>query len=274
MPGAELIIVDDGSTDDTGAIAAESADVCIRHPQALGNGAAIKAGARAAGREALVTLDGDGQHDPDDIPRLLHGLERGYAMSVGARSADSHAGVMRRLANTIYNKLAGYIVGHAVLDLTSGFRAVSRKRFTRFIDILPNGFSYPTTITLAFFRAGYPVCYTPIVAGRRAGKSHIRPLYDGARFLLILFRVGSLYSPLKLFAPAAAALFAVASCYYAYTYIAQGRFTNMSALLYIGSMLTFFIGLVSEQITQLLYTALRDGHAEDVDGCDKKGMKK
>jgi len=145
------------------------------------------------------------------------------------------------------------MTGQAIKDLTSGFRAVHKEPFMDFINLLPNGFSYPTTITMAFFKAGFPVAYVPIIANKRGGKSHIRPLIDGARFFLIIFRVGSLYSPLKIFAPTSALLFLIASVYYAYTFAVEGRFTNMSALVYATSILTFFIGLVSEQVTQLLY---------------------
>jgi hypothetical protein len=118
---------------------------------------------------------------------------------------------------------------------------------------MPNGFSYPTTITMSFFRSGYSVDYLPVEVRERAGESHIRPLRDGVRFLLIIFRIGTLYSPLKLFLPVSLVLFALATAVYAYTYASEGRFTNMSALLYSTSLLTFLIGLVSEQITNLVF---------------------
>lgn len=249
----ELIIVDDGSTDQTVKIASDSNAHVISHPYSLGNGAAIKAGARAATDDILVFMDADGQHDPADIPRLLAKLDEGYDMVVGARGDGSQASISRSLANQFYNWFATLITGHKILDLTSGFRVVRAERFKRFLYLLPNGFSYPTTITMAFFRSGYPVGYVPIRAAKRVGTSHLRPLRDGIRFLLIMFKVATLYSPLKVFVPVSAAFFATGIGYYLVTYITQGRFTNMSALLLTVSILVFMMGLISEQITALSY---------------------
>jgi glycosyltransferase involved in cell wall biosynthesis len=223
------------------------------HPSAKGNGAAVKTGVRAASGDVIVFMDADGQHDPADIPALLARLDEGYDMVVGARQAGSQASLGRGLANRFYNRLASYMTGHKVEDLTSGFRAVRAEKFREFLYLLPNGFSYPTTSTMAFFRAGYSVAYEPIHAARRIGKSHIRPLHDGLRFLLIIFKIGTLYSPLKLFAPAAALMFLLGSLWYLHTFIHFGRFTNMSALLYTGSVVVFMMGLISEQITALMY---------------------
>jgi len=198
-------------------------------------------------------MDADGQHDPADITRLLARLERGHDMVVGARQQGSQASVGRGLANGLYNRMASYMTGHKVEDLTSGFRAVRADKFREFLYLLPNGFSYPTTCTMAFFRAGYSVAYEPIHAARRIGKSHIRLLRDGARFFLIIFKIGTLFSPLKLFAPVALAMFLLATGWYGWTWWHQGRFTNMSALLYTGCVITFMMGLISEQITALMY---------------------
>ena len=253
FPEAELIVVDDGSTDDTAALAQAAGARVVRHPVSLGNGAAVKSGARAATGEVLVFMDADGQHDPDDIPRLLAKLDEGYDMVVGARDAASQASLGRGLANRLYNRLAGYMTGHRIPDLTSGFRAVRAAKFRRFLYLLPNGFSYPTTITMAFFRSAYPVAYVPIHAARRIGRSHLKPWKDGLRFLLIIFKIATLYSPLKLFAPLSALFFLAASVWYVHTFISIGRFTNMSALLYTASLLIFLMGLVSEQITALMY---------------------
>ena len=257
VPGAEILVVDDGSADATADAAAAAGARVVRHPYPMGNGAAIKTGARAARGEILLFLDADGQHDPAEAPRLLAALGEGYDMAVGARSATAQASVWRRIANGLYNRLASYMTGQRVLDLTSGFRAVRASRFREFLHLLPNGFSYPTTITMAFYRAGYPVTFVPVrVRGRTAGsRSHIRPLRDGARFLLIIFRVATLYSPLKIFAPTAALLFLSAWAYYAYTFATMHRFTNMSAALLLSSVVVFLIGLVSEQVTLLLYSA-------------------
>lgn len=249
----ELIVVDDGSTDLTADMASSFGAVVVKHPYSKGNGAAIKSGARCASSEVLVFMDADGQHDPSDIPRLLEFIDSGFDMVVGARKKGSQASVGRGVANRAYNKLASFMVGHKVDDLTSGFRAVRTDKFKEFIYLLPNGFSYPTTITMAFFRAGYSVCYEPIHAARRVGHSHIKPLRDGVRFLLIIFKIATLYSPLKLFFPVAAIMFLLATGWYGYTYVTLNRFTNMSALLYTGSVITFMMGLISEQITTLMY---------------------
>jgi glycosyltransferase involved in cell wall biosynthesis len=257
VPEAEILVVDDGSTDDTGAVARKAGASVIRHPYGMGNGAAIKTGARAAIGEILVFMDADGQHDPADIPRLLAKLEEGHDMAVGARGAGSQASLGRGLANRFYNRLASWMVGHAVLDLTSGFRAVRAHKFREFLYLLPNGFSYPTTITMAFFRSAYPVAYVPITAHRRIGRSHIRPLRDGLRFLLIIFKIATLYAPLKLFGPVALAFWGMGLAWYAHTFTTMGRFTNMSALLLSAGVIVFLIGLISEQITNLTYK--RDG---------------
>jgi glycosyltransferase involved in cell wall biosynthesis len=253
LPTAELILVDDGSTDATSDIAREQGAYVISHPYSLGNGAAIKSGARIATGEVLVFMDADGQHDPADIPRLLDKLKDGYDMVVGARSNDSQANWWRGLANRIYNHLASYMTGQPIADLTSGFRAVRADKFRAFIYLLPNGFSYPTTITMAFFRAGYAVVYEPIHAGHRIGRSHLQPLKDGLRFLLIIFKVGTLYSPLKLFVPVAAGHALVGVSYYVYTYSTQSRLSLATLFLLSAAVTIFLIGLVSEQITQLMY---------------------
>jgi len=253
-PNAEVIVVNDGSSDDSANIAQTAGAKVITHPYSMGNGAAIKSGARAASGDILVFMDADGQHDPQDIERLLAELGHGYDMVVGARSAKSQASFGRLCANSFYNQFSSWVVGHTIADLTSGFRAVKADKFKEFLYLLPNGFSYPTTITMAFFRAGYSVNYMPIVAHKRIGKSHIKWLRDGVRFLLIIFKIGTLYAPLKLFGPLSLGFFSLGLSYYLYTFGTAGRFTNMGVLLFITSLLIFLIGLVSEQITQLLYS--------------------
>ncbi len=256
---AEIIVVDDGSGDQTSEIAIAAGCRVVRHPYSKGNGAAIKTGARHASGDILVFMDGDGQHRPEDIARLLAKLDEGYDMVVGARvSRKSQAGLHRAAANGLYNRFASWMTGHEVLDLTSGFRAVKASLFKRFLYLLPNGFSYPTTITMSFFRSGYSVAYEPIEVDKRIGKSHIRLWRDGVRFLLIIFKIGTLFSPLKLFLPISLAFFLTGCGYYLYTYLSSGRFTNMSALLFITSVLVFLIGLVSEQITSLMYRDRED----------------
>ncbi len=256
----EVLVVDDGSTDDTARVAREGGARVISHRYGMGNGAAIKSGARAARGEIIVCMDADGQHDAADIPRLLARIDEGYDMVIGARDGASQASLARRLANGIYNKLAGYMTGHRIDDLTSGFRAMRAERFRSFLYLLPNGFSYPTTITMAFFRAGFSVGFEPIHSAARVGRSHIRLLRDGTRFLLIIFRIGTLYSPLKLYVPLSAAFFLAGFGWYAYTYATALRFTNMSALLITSSFLVFAMGLISEQITALMYKDSSDTH--------------
>jgi glycosyltransferase involved in cell wall biosynthesis len=253
LEGAEVIVVDDGSSDDSAAVCAEFGVKTVRHQYQMGNGAAIKSGARAATGEVIVFMDADGQHRPEDIPRLVEELNQGYDMVVGARGKGSQANVHRSVANKLYNRLASWMVDQEIADLTSGFRAVRAEKFRQFLYLLPNGFSYPTTITMSFFRAGYAVSYVPIHAPRRIGTSHMRLARDGIRFLLIIFKIGTLYSPLKLFFPISMAFLATGLGYYAYTFTAFHRFTNMSALLFITAILVFLIGLISEQITLLLY---------------------
>lgn len=251
---AEIIVVNDGSTDNTAELAASKGAKVITHPYSQGNGAAVRAGARAAQGEVLVFLDADGQHRPEDIPRLLAKLDEGYAMVVGARTGlRSQANVHRAVANRFYNRFGSWMVGHQILDLTSGFRAVKASVFRRFLYLLPNGFSYPTTITMCLFRSGFPVAYEPIEADKRVGKSHMRIFHDGIRFLLIIFKIGTLFSPLKLFMPCSLGFLLTGLGYYAYTFVNYHRFTNMSALLFIAAIVVFLIGLVSEQITALMY---------------------
>ena len=253
----DVLVVNDGSTDDTAAVAQAAGARVVHHPYSKGNGAAIKTGARAAAGEVIIFMDADGQHDPADIPRLLEKINQGYDMVVGARQKGSQASVGRGLANGFYNRLASWMTGHKVEDLTSGFRAVRADKFREFLYLLPNGFSYPTTSTMAFFRAGYAVAYIPIHAAKRIGKSHIRLLHDGTRFLLIIFKIGTLFSPLKIFAPVALLMFLLASGWYGWTWVHEGRFTNMSTLLYTGSVVVFLMGLISEQITALMYKDAR-----------------
>ena len=251
---AEIIVVDDGSTDETARTAEEAGALVIRHPESLGNGASVKSGARAAHGEILAFMDGDGQHDPREMGRLLEKLDQGYEMAVGARDSSSHASIGRLFANGLYNRLASRLSGRRITDLTSGFRVVRASLFKKFLYLLPNGFSYPTTITMAFLRSGYAICFVPITVGERSGQSHIRPIRDGARFFAIIFKVATLYAPLKIFLPISGLFFATGLGYYAYTYVMYSRFTNMSLLVFSASVIIFLIGLISEQITALTYS--------------------
>lgn len=255
---AEILVINDGSTDSTATLATQEGARVISHPYSQGNGAAIKTGARNALGEIIIFMDGDGQHNPMDIPDFIQKLDEGYDMVVGARNPKSQASILRRLGNAFYNRFASIMTGHKIEDLTSGFRAVRTDKFRKFIYLLPNGFSYPTTSTMAFFRSGFPVAYLPIHAGQRKGKSHIRLFRDGTRFFIIIIRIGALFSPMRLFLPVSISLFLLGMGYYGYTYSTEHRFTNMSALLLNTSVITFLMGFLSEQVSALHYR-----HAEE-----------
>jgi glycosyltransferase involved in cell wall biosynthesis len=259
-PDEEIIVIDDGSTDSTVEICKRNNIKVISHVYSMGNGAAIKTGARNAGGDILVFMDADGQHNPDDIARLLEKIHEGFDMVVGARKAATHASLGRRLANAIFNRLASWMTGYPIEDLTSGFRAARARHFNKFLYLLPNKFSYPTTSTMAFFRSGLPVGYVPISAANRTGerKSHIRLFHDGFRFIVIIIKVGALFSPMRFFLPISAALLIAGISYYGYTYINWGRLTNMSAILFLSSLITFLIGVVSEQISALHYKDIHE----------------
>lgn len=253
FPNCEIIVVNDGSTDNTLQVCNTHNVTVVTNIYNLGNGGAIKAGVRAAESEVLAFMDADGQHKPEDLTRLLDKYAEGYTMVVGARNPMSHAGKRRLLGNVFYNWFASKVVGHEIHDLTSGFRVVSASYFREFLHLLPNGFSYPTTITMAFFRNGYTVGYVPINTEKRIGKSHLKITKDGLRFFLIIFKITTLYAPLKIFFPISALFSLAGLANYAYTYFTAVRFTNMSALLFIISIIIFIMGLLSEQITVLMY---------------------
>ena len=254
-PEAEIIVVDDGSQDSTASVCAEHGVHVVRHPYAKGNGAAIKSGARAASRPLLLLMDADGQHDPTDIQRLLDRFEQGYDMVVGARDPSTQASLLRRVGNDLFNRFASWMVTQRIDDLTSGFRLVDAEKFRRFLYLMPNGFSYPTTVTMAFFRVGYSVGYVPVHARRALGVSHVKPFSDGFKFLMIIFRIGSLYSPLKMFVPISTGFFLLGIAYYGYVYLTSGRLTNMVVLLFTTAVIVFLIGLVSEHVSVLYYRA-------------------
>ncbi len=249
----EIVVVDDGSTDATGEVASKAGARVVRHPYSMGNGAAVKAGMRAARGDVFVMMDADGQHAPEDVPMLVDSLV-GYAMVVGARTRGTGTGAHRGLANHVYNALASYVVNRKVEDLTSGFRAMAADHARRFIYLLPNTFSYPTTITLAFFRAGLPVRYVPIAAKARVGRSHIRIVRDGVRFLLIILRIATIFSPLKVFLPVSVALFLLGLGRWVHTFFfLDGRFTGGSQLLLVTSLIVFTLALISEQVAALRF---------------------
>lgn len=251
-PDFEILVVDDGSTDNTMREAMEAGANVWPHPYNMGNGAAIKSGLRCARGEWVLMMDADGQHKPEDIARLLEHKDR-FDMVVGARTRQSETSAHRDLANWVYNRFASYVAQFKVEDLTSGFRLVRLSVARQFIYLLPNTFSYPSTLTLGYLRSGRTVKYIPIQTKARVGKSKIKLLKDGARFFLIITKIASLFSPFRVFLPISMGFFVTGLCYYAYTFLTQGRFTNMSALLFNSSIIIFMIGLVAEQISQMRY---------------------
>jgi len=249
----EILVVDDGSDDGTAAAAQNAGARVISHPYNIGNGAAVKTGIRQAKGKILVMMDGDGQHNPEDIPRLLEKIDR-FDMVVGARTADSDAHLHRNLANGFYNLFASYICKRKIEDLTSGFRAVRAEIARSFVSLLPNTFSYPTTITMAVVRAGYSLAYVPIKANRRVGKSKIRLLADGSRFFLIIVKIATLFSPMRVFLPVSALMFLTGVGYGLFKILFMGgRYGPTSAMLMTMSVVVFMVGLVSEQVAQLRY---------------------
>ena len=251
-PDFETIVVDDGSTDNTAQKAREAGAKVFQHPYNIGNGAAVKTGIRRASGDLVVLMDGDGQHDPADIERLLEEADH-YDLVVGARSASSQASLGRRIANWCYNCLASYVAKFPIKDLTSGFRVFHRDTVLKYLYLFPNTFSYPTTSTLAYLRSGLAVKYVPIETHKRTGKSKIRVMQDGARFILIILRIATLFSPMRIFLPVSTFFLFAGLGRYLYTYWTSRHFTNMSALLLSVGVMVFMLGLVSEQITQMRY---------------------
>ena len=251
-PWHEILVVDNGSQDATGAAAAAAGARVVRHPYNKGNGASVKTGIRAATGEFMLIIDADGQHRPEDALRLVARLGE-FDLVVGARSSRTQAGPLRRLGNAVLNRLASYLTERTIPDLTSGFRAARRECLREFIHLLPNGFSTPTTTTLAFIKAGYNVAFEPVEARARVGHSKIRFSRDGAKFLLIVLRVITIFSPLRVFMPIVIGSFAVGAGYAAWTIATQSHIANSSVLLIMLSVVVFLVGLVSEQISAMRF---------------------
>lgn len=256
-PSFELMVIDDGSTDATAKVAAEAGVRVIRHPYNMGNGAAIKTGIRNAQGDIVVMLDGDGQHRPEDIAKLLAEFPR-YDAVIGARDKNSASSKPRRWANRLYNMMASYISGRKIEDLTSGFRAFKRGVIKKYLYLLPNGFSYPATSLLALIKGGHSIHFIEITTDKRVGKSKIKLLRDGARFLWTIIRVGTLFSPAKIFIPISLASFLLGVVYGGYIILWQGRFSNMAQLLLVAALLIFLMGLISEQIALLRFSRSED----------------
>ncbi len=252
----EILVVDDGSTDDTGAQAAAAGARVLRHPYNKGNGAAVKTGIREAAGDFILIADADGQHRPADAARLVAHLSA-YDLVIGARSGHTQASLARRAGNALLNAIAGYLTEQRIPDLTSGFRAARRSCLLEFLHLLPNGFSTPTTTTLAFMKAGYSVRFEPVDAARREGASKIRLGSDGFQFFMILLKVITIFSPLRLFIPISAVAFLVGAAYAAWTIATQAHVTNSSVLLIVLSVVILLVGLVSEQISSLRFEGRR-----------------
>jgi glycosyltransferase involved in cell wall biosynthesis len=255
-PDFEVLVIDDGSTDNTMQAAMDAGANVWPHPYNIGNGAAIKTGLRMAQGDWVIMMDADGQHKPEDIEKLLDQKDN-YDMVVGARSHGSETSLHRDFANMLYNRFASYVTKFKIKDLTSGFRLMRTEVARQYIYLLPNTFSYPSTLTMAYLRCGRSVKYVPIQTLARKGRSKIKLLGDGTRFFLIISKIATLFSPLRVFLPISLLLFATGLVYYLYTFIIIHRFTNMSALLFSSSLMTFMLGLISEQISQMRYDRVK-----------------
>jgi glycosyltransferase involved in cell wall biosynthesis len=252
-PDFDIIVVDDGSTDDTAVAAQKAGAMVYSHPYNIGNGAAIKSGIRVATGDILVFMDGDGQHNPEDIAKLLEFFPD-FDMVVGARSLSDQASLGRALGNKIYNWFASYVAKFSIKDLTSGFRAVKSNVARNFLYLLPNTYSYPTTLTLGTLRSGMSVKYVPVkIQKRETGKSNIKMIQDGVRFFMIIIRICTLYSPMRVFLPVSFAMFFLGLVNYVYTFLMRNRFTNMSVFLFVTAIIIFMMSLISEQICQMRF---------------------
>ena len=245
-PWREILVVDDGSKDRTAERAAAAGARVVRHPYNKGNGAAVKTGIREAAGDVVLLMDADGQHDPAEAMAVVSPVGE-HDMVIGARRSGDQS-LTRAAGNRAFTALASWLTGRPIPDLTSGFRAARRDRLLEVIHLLPNGFSYPTTSCLAFLKAGFNVLFVPITARPRIGRSKIRVMRDGVRFLLIILKIVTLYSPMKVFFPISAASLLLGVAYGIWNVVRYDKIPMGSALLIQLGVVVFLFGLISEQI--------------------------
>lgn len=247
----EIIIVDDGSTDDTYKVCSEFPVILLKHSVNKGYGAALKTGIRKSSGDRIIILDSDGQHDPDEISKFIDLLEE-YDMVIGERSAESFQVANRKLGKRIIRKVGEYLVEQKLPDFNSGFRAFRKDLILELLHMMPNGFSFSTTSTLAFLKEGYNIATLPINVKERVGrKSNVKFFKDGSKTMLLLFRIIMLFNPLKVFFPASIAISFFGLAFGVYGYIEFDKFSNTGVLMITLGMFLFFIGLLADQISIL-----------------------
>lgn len=270
LPFCEVIVVDDGSTDETPRLAADRDAKVVTHATGLGNGAAVKRGIREAKGEWILLLDGDGQHPPHELPAMVEMIERQHHDMVVASRGGRGGSLHRNFANQVYNRLGSYVSGRKIPDLTSGFRLMRTDVAKSLVWLLPNTFSYPTTITMSMLRGGWSVGFHPFQVRQRQGKSHVRLFADGSRFFVIILRIATMFAPLRVFMPASLVTGAFGVAWYLNTWLTEGRFTNMAVLLLTQAMLLFALGLIAEQIAALRFQGLSQSGGTKGEGDDRR----
>ncbi len=249
-PHDEIIVVDDGSTDGTPGLLKTMGIRCIRHPYNKGYGAALKTGVRNASHNVVVFMDGDKQHQPNDVHRLAEFVDQ-YDMVVGARAKGSQVSAFRSSGKKILGLLANYLSGMKIPDLNSGFRAIKKDILMKYMHILPNTFSFTTTITLALIKDGYNVKYVPIKTEKRIGKSKLRPFRNGFEFILLIMRTTVLFDPLKVFLPISLISAGLGTLDALYYVIFHTSISKSSLLLIFSGLLIFCFGLLADQVSAI-----------------------
>jgi len=266
LPFHEIVVVDDGSTDHTAQLATERDARVVRHAHGLGNGAAVKRGIREAKGDWILLLDGDGQHPPRELPAMIAMIEQEHHDMVVASRGGRGGSLHRNLANQVYNRFASYVADRKIPDLTSGFRLMRADVAKSLVWLLPNTFSYPTTITMSMLRGGWSVGFHPFQVRQRKGKSHVRLFADGSRFFVIILRIATMFAPLRVFLPTSLVTAGLGVAWYLHTWLTEGRFTNMAVLLLTQAMLMFALGLIAEQIAALRFQGLSQAGSDSSNG--------